>query len=78
MTYSTILDATMRTSWAPTPPRLGLYSGVWAGDHPLWETAGYILAALIVLGAIPALFIAVDHTVAVHWSNAILDLVNLR
>jgi hypothetical protein len=78
MADSTILDVTMPTSWARKPSRVSLFSGLWAGSRHPWEAAGYVLAGLFVIAALPVLFIAVDHTVAVHWSNAILDLVSLR
>jgi hypothetical protein len=40
--------------------------------------AGYVVAGLIGLAIGPAAFIAVDHMVAVRWSNTVLDLVNGR
>jgi hypothetical protein len=74
----TIFDVTSPTSWVVKPPRVSLFSGLWAGSQHRWEAAGYISAALVMVVVAPVLFIAVDHTVAVYWSNQILDLVSLR
>lgn len=74
----TVLRATMPTSWAAKPSPVSLFSGLWAGGRHPWEAAGYMLAGLAGAVAVPVLFIAVDHTVAVHWSNAIFDLVSVR
>ena len=78
MASGTIFDTTGPTSWAVKAPRVKRYSGFWAGRHHRWEAAGYILASLTGLALVPALFVAVDHAVAVRWSNEIFDLVSLR
>lgn len=60
----------------PKTARARFNSGFFVhGRHQL-EAAGYVLACLIGLGVGPALFVAVDHTVVVRWSNQILDLVS--
>ena len=51
-------------------------SGLFAHGRDRLEAAGYLIAGLIGLGAGPALFVAVDHTVVVRWSNQILDFVS--
>jgi len=77
MASRTIYDLTRPTSWAAAAPRVK-GSGLWAGRHHGWEVAGYMLAALIGLALVPALFITFDHTVVIRWSNEIFDLVSVR
>ncbi len=78
MASSTILDIAPPTSGAVRAPRVNIPSGLWASGHHRWETAGYALAGLIGLTLVPALFVAVDHAVAVRWSNEVFDFVSLR
>jgi hypothetical protein len=78
MASSMILDVTLPTSWAAKTPRAKRRSGLWASGHRLWETAGYALTGVIVLAIAPVLFVTVDHSVAVQWTNAIFDLVSLH
>ena len=59
----------------PNGTRARFSSGLFVHCRQQLEAAGYVLACLIGLGVGPALFVAVDHTVVVRWSNQILDLV---
>ncbi len=53
-------------------------TGLWAGTHHQLETAGYLAAGLLSLAIGPALFVALDHSTVVRWSNEILDLISLK
>jgi hypothetical protein len=61
----------------PAPPRSTSAAGQRWPWSRLGTTAGYVIVALTCLAAAPAAFVIVDHTVAVHWSNKILDLAGI-
>ncbi|HEX9462195.1 MAG TPA: hypothetical protein VGB82_06310 [Alphaproteobacteria bacterium] len=69
------MDITMPIPLVHSAPRMNFMSGAWAGGHQL-KAAGYVLAGLIGLAMGPVFFMAIDHTVVVRWSNAILDLIS--
>jgi hypothetical protein len=61
----------------PAPLALGKRapSDFWTRSHPQMKAAGYVMACLVGLAIVPALFIGMDHDVVVRWSNGILDFV---
>ncbi|HTY65278.1 MAG TPA: hypothetical protein VMH36_01405 [Alphaproteobacteria bacterium] len=59
----------------PNGARARFSSGLFVHGRQQLQAVGYVLACLIGLGVGPALFVSVDHTIVVRWSNQILDLV---